>query len=220
MEWNRELASNFTTIWMLVTLFFLILKKKKLGEHINIFTYSLAVGTAIEIFNIFAFINDPTYNSIPLYVVGVNVVVFLLFFLYFHQLLQSRKLKRINLILIALFIGTNLLSILFAKDYFVSFPFLSHFILVTLLTVSIFLVMSQTFNSDKILQIKNYYPFWVCIALMLIYLGVMPLLIISRNAVQMMNMDIFFIILFMVNIIGYSILIIGTFFARDLDKTP
>lgn len=219
MSWDRELGSNISTFLMIITLILLILKRKKLGKHIGIFTLAIGVGTLVELINtiIYRWYN-PDYNSTAIYVIGVNFFVFFLFFIYFQYILVGEKHKKINLLLMCSFVVNYFLSAVLTPDYFTTYPFLSHLIQVSLLTASIFLVLSETFNSDKILVIKNYYPFWICIGLMSIYFGVMPLLIISKTASKMMSLNVFFAILFGVNFIGYSILITGIFFARNLNK--
>ena len=124
-------------------------------------------------------------------------------------MLKSEKLKKINLILIILFLANYLFFALTDSDFFKFFPFFSYFVEVVLLVGSIYLVMTQAFNSDRILNLVEYFPFWVCISSLVIYLGVMPLLIISITAENMMNINIFYIIMFFVNFIGYLILLFG-----------
>ncbi|WP_126340428.1 hypothetical protein [Kaistella jeonii] len=126
----------------------------------------------------------------------------------------SEKLKRVNLLLIVLFLLNYIGSAIFVENFFTRFPFFSYFVEVVLLTGSIFLVMSQTFNSDKILGLGHYFPFWVCISLLVTYLGVLPLLVISYTATNLMNLNIFFVLLFLVNVAGYTILFFGILKAK------
>ena len=122
------------------------------------------------------------------------------------------------MILIVFFLVNYLLFAIFSDDFFTKFSIRFYFLEVILLMVHIYLVLHETFNSDKILNIKLYSPFWAAIGLMSIYLGVTPLLIISNTAKKMMNINIFFIILFIVNFIGYSILITGILFAKNINS--
>ena len=142
------------------------------------------------------------------------MIVFLLFFMYFHQVLDKGSYRTKNLIIVAIFVVWTFIAAIVTKDFFTVFPIYCHFGQVTILSASIFLLMWQIFNSDKILVLRNYFPFWICIGLMTIYLGIIPLLFISRTASHMINMNIFFIILFIVNFIGYSILIFGILSAK------
>lgn len=157
------------------------------------------------------------FNSVPIYNVAVNLIVFFLFFLYFRKILELRISKIINNFLIVIFLASYILFAVLSEDFFFKFPFKFYFLEVVLLTVNIFLVLQETFNSDKILNIKSYYPFWACIGLMSVYLGVTPLLIISNTSMEMMNINIFFIVLFLVNVIGYAILINGILLAKNIN---
>lgn len=214
MWWNRELGGFLIAFLMLASFIFLIIKRKNADKGDRYFTIAIGILSLIEVYSTIQRYFDDTYNSSLLYVIGVNLIVFLLFFFYFQTILFSRKLKLINIILIILFLLNYLISAV-ADDYFFSrFPFVSYFVEVVLLTCSIYLVMSQTFNSDKILDLGNYFPFWVCISLLIIYLGVLPLLIISYTAASKMNLNIFFAILFLVNAVGYSILLYGIMKAK------
>ncbi len=217
MEWNSAAASVIQLI--LVILFFLLLltNKKKLGNGIIYFIIASGLTALIETVVYILRTNIDNYNTIPIYSVGINFFVFLLFFIYFRNVLELERSKKINLILIYLFLGFYVLFALFSKDFFTKFPYIFYFVEVILLIGNIYLVLQETFNSDKILNIKSYYPFWACIGVMAIYLGVAPLLIISNTSSTMMNITIFFIILFIVNVIGYSILIMGIFYAQNIN---
>ena len=214
MWWNRELGGFFVTFLMLISFILLVIKRKEVEKGSNFFIAAIGVLTLIEVYTTLSRFLDSKYNSSLLYVIGMNLIVFFLFFLYFQNILTSKKLKRINLILIILFLLNYVISSVIDDHFFIRFPFSSYFVEVVLLTCSIYLVMSQTFNSDKILALGNYFPFWVCISSLVIYLGVLPLLIISYTAANQMNLNIFFAILFLVNVSGYSILLIGIMKAK------
>ena len=209
MFWNKDLAGFIIVLLMFTLLTIIIIKRNKLEKGSNYFILAIGLLTCIEIGSWLGNHYSKNYNSTILYVIGVNLIGFFLFFLYFHQMLKSEKLKKINLILIILFLANYLFFALTDSDFFKFFPFFSYFVEVVLLVSSIYLVMSQAFNSDRILNLVGYFPFWVCISSLIIYLGVMPLLIISITAENMMNINIFYIIMFFVNFIGYSILLFG-----------
>ena len=217
IEWNKELGVLIQIFLMVLTLFFLILRRNQLGKSINYFISAISLGCGIEIFNFVSKYFDEEYNSVPVYIIGVNLIIFFIFFLYFYQLLEVKRFKRIGVALIVIFLLGYFISAIAQKDFFNSFPFVFYCAEVALLSMIIFLVLWQTFNSDRILKLKSYYPFWVSIGLMVIYLGVVPLLIVSNTAKTMMNLNIFFIILFAVNVIGYSILLTGIFYAKNTE---
>ena len=216
IEWNRDAAS---VVQLLVILFFfllLLINRKKLGKGINYFIVASGIVVLTDT-ALFVMRLNFRFNSVPIYSVAVNLIVFFLFFLYFRNILQLKKSRIINTLSIIIFLGSYILFAILTDNFFSKFPFKFYFLEVILLTVNIYFVLQETFNSDKILNIKSYYPFWACIGLMSIYLGVTPLLIISNTSMEMMNINIFFIILFVVNVIGYSILISGIFFAKNIN---
>ena len=209
MQWNRELAALIIIILMIITVTLLILKRKQLGATVHYFTIALGLSTSVEIIGFILKLFDKKFDTSFLYIIGTNFFVFLLFLFYFQSILQSKKYRTINLIVIFSFILNYILSALLIENFFKIFTFSTYFVEVILLVTSIYLVLSQTFNSDKILVLSIYFPFWVCISLLAIYLGVMPLIVISKTASKMMNLTIFYAILFIVNLIGYCILLLG-----------
>ena len=218
IEWNRDVASTIQLLLVLLFFFLLIICRKKLGRGIIFFILAAGIVAATDSFVFFMRINRSTFNSISIYSVAINLFVFLFFFIYFYHVLEHKKSKGLSLFLLGSFLVIYTFFALFSKDFYNKFPFIFYFVEVILLIGNIYLVMHEAFNSDKILNIKRYYPIWACIGLMALYLGVTPLLIISNSAEKLMNIKIFFIILFIVNIIGYSILITGIFFAQNIKK--
>lgn len=209
MQWNRELAALIIVVLMITTVLLLVFKRKQLGATVYYFTIALSLSTGIEIIGFILRLYAKNFNTSFLYIVGTNFFVFLLFLIYFQSILQSKKYRTINLIIIFSFILNYFLSALLIDDFFNNFTFSTYFVEVFLLVTSIYLVLSQIFNSDKILVLSIYFPFWVCISLLAIYLGVIPLIVISKTASKMMNLTIFYAILFIVNLIGYCILLLG-----------
>lgn len=215
MIWNRTLAGIILVIVMLISIVYMLIKKKQLSKGIEYFISAISLLTLIEITIMIGKSYDDDFQTLLYYIIGVNFFVFLLFFLFFQAILNVSRLRRINLIIISLFILNYVFSAIFIDDFFEVFPFLSYFTQVVLLIGSIFLVISQTFNSDKILAISTYFPFWICLSLLVIYLGVLPLMIVSITAANFMNLNIFYAILFLVNFIGYCILIVGVYKAKE-----
>lgn len=214
MIWNRIIAGVILIVIMLTSVLYMLLKKKHLERGSGYYIAAISILTLIEIcVMVGKFINE-NFQPLLFYIIGVNLIAFLLFFIFFQNILVVERLKKINLIIIVVFIINYLLSALFIKDFFVVFPFISYFVQVVLLTGSIYLVISQTFNSDKILSLSSYFPFWVCLSMLVIFLGVLPLLIVSYTAANYMNLNLFYAILFLVNITGYILLLIGVHKAK------
>ena len=217
IEWNKTVASVVQILVILIFFILLIYKRKKLSKGIIYFIIASGIVAFIETSIFFTRMITQQIYTVTIYIIGVNFFAFLLFFIYFRQVLELKKSKNINLLLIGIFLVSFLMFALFSENFFSKFPFYFYFLEVILLMGNIYLVLQETFNSDKVLNIRSYYPFWACIGLMAIYLGVTPLLIISNTTMKMMNINIFFIILFIVNVIGYSILISGVFYAKSID---
>ena len=89
MNWNREIAGIIINLLMATTVFFLIVKRKQLGSHVEYFIGAIGLLTTIEIFNSILMTLNPTYNSSAVYVVGVNFFVFLLVLMYFKKVLYN-----------------------------------------------------------------------------------------------------------------------------------
>ena len=218
LEWNRNVLSIIQLLLVIAFFLLLLFKRKKLGEGIIYLIISSCIVVIIDTSLFFIFLTIHKFNSTPVYTIGMNFFVFLLFFLYFRKILQTKVFRAINLILILIFLVSYGSFAIFSETFFTQFSIRFYIIEVVILMCNIYLVLNQTFNSDKILNIKLYYPFWACIGLMATYLGVTPLLVISNTASEMMNINIFFLILFVVNLIGYSILITGIFYAKNINS--
>lgn len=217
--WNQELASLIQLLLIITLFVLLIIKRKKLGHEI---IYFISAGAIVMIVSLLLFVmrlSEPTFSISPVYNLAINFAVFFLFFIYLRKCLDSEISKRINLILFVIFVLSFILINIFFSSSYKNYPLLFYFIQVIILLGNIFLVLRQTFNSNKILKLKSYYPFWVCIGLMTNYVGLTPLLIISHTAMEIINMKIFYIILFLVNLIGYTILITGAILAENINKT-
>ncbi|QDP84029.1 hypothetical protein FNJ88_00115 [Chryseobacterium sp. SNU WT5] len=215
--WSQEVASSIQILLVVILFVLLLIKRKKLGKEI---IYFLAAGAIVMVSSVFLFImriSEPTFSIPVRYNMMINFSVFILFFLYFRGCLESRTAKKINIVLSIIFVISFVFINIFFGETYKNYPLLFYFIQVILLLINIFLLLHQTFNSNKILKIKSYYPFWVSVGLMANYVGTTPLLIITHTPIQI-NSKIFFIILFIVNFIGYSILILGALLAENITK--
>lgn len=135
--------------------------------------------------------------------------------IYYYKILEKRRSKVIQLGIICLNFLNIILSVIFIDDFFSFLPYITYFITIFLLLLSITLFFFETFNSEKIFNIITYYPFWISISLIIIYLGVLPLIIMSKNAIQLsISKNIFLILLYSVNFTGYTIMLAGIFFSR------
>lgn len=212
MNWDKELAGFINLLLEITVLIFLVLKRKNLDSCINIFVYSMSIIIITEFIARF-YSNVLIKNNQMIYSIGINIIVFLLFLIYFYKILERRSLKKMQSVIIGLFILNVIISLIFNKKFFIEFPVITYFVDVVLLLFSIALFLFQTFNSDRILNLKSYYPFWISISLIIIYAGILPLIVVSTKANELMDRNVFFILLFFINLIGYSTMLIGIFFS-------
>jgi hypothetical protein len=82
---------------------------------------------------------------------------------------------------------------------------------------AITLFLLDTFKTDLILNLKNYYPFWFSLGLIIIYLAIIPSIIISSSPNSIKDKPLWSLIIFFVNFIGYGIIFVGLFKAKKLD---
>lgn len=189
----------------------LIYYRKKLGEKINFFiiaTLFVALPNII-IFILKNFTGFQGINTIGWIVIPVNIIGFLFFLLYFNQLQTIRKAKLIQDGIVGLFCLNAVLFVLLDKDFFTAFPKFFYFIESVLLLLSISLFFYETFNTNIILNLKKYFPFWVSLSLIVIYVGLLPLLFFADEVGNSLSKEIYFAILLFINITGYSILLYG-----------
>ena len=129
--------------------------------------------------------------------------------------MENKRLKTIQLGIIGLDILNILFSLIFIEDFFIYLPYPTYFVTILLFLVSVTLFFIETFNSEKVLNIMDYYPFWIAISLVVLYVGLLPLIIISKNAMQLsISRNIFLILLYSVNFTGYTIMLSGIFFSK------
>lgn len=216
MEWSRYI----TTAFLIIPFIQLLFNQKKLGPSTFYFTVALGIMVVVNCIGLIGYTLSKTFNATPYFVIGVNFVSFLLFFIYFYKLLKSRDTKVLQLLIISVFVGTFcILGIIYGKHFFVSFPAFFYFLETVMLLFSITLLLYETFNSDIILNLKDYFPFWVSLSLIIIYVGLLPILFLVKNVKLTVSADVYYIILFFINLIGYGILSYGIFRSRKMTNT-
>ena len=216
MEINRLYLTGILLVIYFVIIILLILKRKHLGPNIANFTISMVFVFLAELFStIGKAIYGEQFNSTPFMSGGVIICSFSAVLIYYYKILEKRRSKNIQLGIVCLNFLNIILSVIFIDDFFSFLPYITYFITIFLLLLSITLFFFETFNSEKIFNIITYYPFWISISLIVIYLGVLPLIIMSKNAIQLaISKNIFLILLYSVNFTGYTIMLAGIFFSR------
>lgn len=216
MEINRLYLTGALLVIYFIIITLLIIRRKQLGPQIWYFIISIIFVFLSELFaTIGKIMYGEQYNSTPFMSGGVIICSLSTVLIYYYKILEKRRSKIIQLGIICLNFLNIILSVIFIDDFFSFLPYITYFITIFLLLLSITLFFFETFNSEKIFNIITYYPFWISISLIVIYLGVLPLIIMSKNAIQLsISKNIFLILLYSVNFTGYTIMLVGIFFSK------
>lgn len=196
MKWDFVLFHHITTLLILAAVFFQVLNKRKNLGRKSIYFIIAIIFTIIP--NYYGFANTyflETKNSTPVFVIFINFITFLFFFLYFYQLSQIRTVKILQGTIIGVFFVGLTISVMITDQFFTKFPVYFYFFECILLLVSITLFFYETFNSNIILNLKEYFPFWVCLSLIIIYIGLLPIILFINNVSSQLSRDTYFVIL-------------------------
>ncbi|PWW28660.1 MULTISPECIES: hypothetical protein [Chryseobacterium] len=204
MNWNIETGKQISMTISIVVMILMVIKYRKTGKENLFFIIGYLLFSLIDISCYFYFklTNLPTDIF---YVIGFLMIVFFLYLLYYYQLLYVPLLKKIQTIILVLFVLNIVVMFYTEDDLLHHFSFNMLYADILLLLFSIILFLYQTFNSDKILEIKNYLPFWISVSLMIFFIGSIPILFFRTTVSE----TIYFFILFMLNLISNGILILG-----------
>ena len=216
MEINRILLTSILIFIYFLNILFMVIKRKKLGRQIHYFIIAMLFVFLSECLCLLGTIlYGDSFRVNRINVVVVIILFFLSVFVYFYKTLENKRLKAIQLGIIGLDILNIIFSLIFIEDFFIYLPYPTYFVTIFLLLASVALFFFETFNSEKVLNIMDYYPFWIAISLVVLYVGLLPLIIISKNAMQLsISRNIFLILLYSVNFTGYTIMLSGIFFSK------
>lgn len=204
MNWNIETGKQISMILSIIVMLLMVIKYRKTGKENLFFIIGYLLFSLIDIFCYFYF--DLTRLPTDIfYVIGFLMIVFFLYLFYYYQLLYVPVLKKIQTVILALFVLNIAVMFYTEDDLLHHFSFNMLYVDILLLLFSIILFLYQTFNSDKILEIKNYLPFWISVALLIFFIGSIPILFFRTTVSE----TIYFFILFMLNLISNGILILG-----------
>ncbi len=175
---------------------------------------------------IFAYLQYEYFGSSNFltYYIGVDVIYAQIFLFFYYFLVKNKKFVLFSILAHALF---NLSYLFYtmtkATDYkdlnyevFYNYDICYFFNLIISLIV-IFKYIFETFNSNIVLNIKQFFPFWITISLLINIIGHLPLYI---SLEQFKNdLSLFNVINNSVNIVSIIILIIGIFMNQDIDNS-
>lgn len=197
-----------------VCLLLLIVKRKKLGKNINYFILATLVSYITNVLGKVAIDIGYLQSNHIVFNFGILLIAFFLYLFYFYRKTTKLKLKRIQFSLIVIFLLSYLLFLIFDKDFIYNFPINFYFVETSLLIVSIGVFLYQTFKTELVLSIKHYFPFWAALGLLVLYCGLLPILFFGNKPNLGLSKDLFFIIMFFINFIGYGIIIRGTLLSK------
>lgn len=190
--------------------------RRHLGKEIIFFIISLIFIVASELTSSYLGI-ILRKESVKVFIIGIFLFAFFFIFYYYYRLFESQLAKRLQRIIIVLFFLNYILSIVLIPNFFKSFPNFTYFVDCILLLATFGLFFYETFQTEKILNITSYYPFWISIGLFIIYICLLPLFLISSAAQNAMDIWVFRGILLSINLIGYTIMILGLFITKKIE---
>lgn len=214
MSTLSQVTNLILYVLYLVLLIRLIYKRKFLGHNIGYFIAAISIILITEVTS-FLYLISGRMVTVSILVIGIVGVVYFLFLNYFHTLTQNILLKKIQFILIIIHGMNFLISAVLIEDFFNSFPDVTNFISIILLLLTISIFLYDVMNSDRLLYFKTYYPFWISFGLLFIYVGIIPLLYFAKRISLPSEIMIYRITLFTINSIGYTLLIIGTYYSKQ-----
>lgn len=208
MIWDVEIGKLASMIILLGVLILIFINYRKIETVNLLFFAGFVIFSLLDFFCYFYF----ELTKLPtdtFYVVGI-FVVFSLYLFYYYQLFESRLLKKIQSVILVIFIVSVFCMLYFEDDFLGRFSFNMLYVNILLLTFSIILFLYQTFNSDKIFEIKNYLPFWISVSLLIYYIGIIPIFYFRTKV----SPDLYFFILFLLNLINNVVLAMGLFWNK------
>lgn len=187
----------------------LVFSRKKLGKSIWYFIASMGFVVTAGIVSLIGAAYFEMQNNTIVYLVLVNLLTFLFIFLYYLNLLKSPKLILYQKILIGVFLLSYFICACYIDNFFMVFPVYFYSFQMLLFLIGITIFFFETFNTDHVLNIKDYFPFWLSLGLIVIYVGLMPILLFINNVNISLSREVYYSILLAINVIGYGLLSYG-----------
>lgn len=219
MDWDRNIGLFIINILMLAICILLIKKRKILQPYGSYMIAAMVLTYLIDCTTFFIRATgyvDRIYNTYIYIYAGLGVF-FLIIFLMYQKLIKNSNLKNIANIVTIVFIILYVYQIV-TLNIENGFPEVILYINVFLLLFMIALFLIDTFNTDIILEIKKYYPFWFSLGLIIIYMVIVPSILISKSSTSTMTSGLWSFITFIINIVGYGILFVGLLQAKKITR--
>ncbi|MDC8006069.1 hypothetical protein POV27_18600 [Aureisphaera galaxeae] len=177
--------------------------KKYAFSHEKYFVFFLwftvlvdAVGALLA--DVFGIVNAWVYNSFI-------IISFLFYFNWYYNILKRPNFKKVVMPFTIIFVIVALIS-LFTESWkeYHTYTFFTGAVFLLVLTIFHFY---QLLNSNEVLIVKYKLSFWISTALLLFYMGMVPLIfLIEYTGIEYLS---YFIILISLNLILYGCYIIG-----------
>lgn len=132
------------------------------------------------------------------------IVGFLFYFYWYYTVLKSKKFKSVALISALLYIGITVLTYIYPQYSGQGYAFVTAAIGLLVLT---FLHFYQLLTGDEVLIVKYKLSFWISTALLLFYIGILPLMLLAEY-IEIKGMN-YMLVLLSLNITLYGCYIIG-----------
>ena len=208
MTWDIELGKKISMIILVMMMILIAIKFKKI-EKTNLFFFAGYILLSLNDFFFYFYNQFTTLHTEKIYNVCI-LTVFSLYFMYYYKLLYMPILRKLQLVILALFVVNILGMSLLEKSFFQYLSFNIFYINILLLIFSIILFLYQTFNSDKIFEIKNYLPFWISVGALIFYVGIIPIFFFRKTVEN----NIYFFILFLLNLINNGVIFFGLYWNK------
>lgn len=175
---------------------------------------TLAREKLFYIFLWYSFLNELTYVVLeqffsieaPWLYFAYTIISFPFYFYWFHQVLEKKILKVITLVFTALFLTLEGLAYVFPAELGQrGVAFMTGSISLLFLT---FFHFYQLLRSNEVLIVKYKLSFWISTALLLFYMGIIPLVLLA-NYLGLDKSGSYNIILISLNAVLYGCYIIG-----------
>ncbi len=141
-----------------------------------------------------------------------SIVSYLFYISFFKWFLVSPRAVRVMNLLTAIFVIVSLADNLFSGGYFYGFMPITHIVGTLFVFMSIAFYYLQLLQGNQILEIRKSIPFYVSVGALIFHLCSTPLFIYSsyfKNSIDPGFVSLYIPIIFIVNLILYSIYIIG-----------
>ena len=175
--------------------------KKYLASNEKYFLFFLWYTFFMDLTGVFM-----DYNSVDnsfIYEI-FTVSSFLFYFYWYYLILKSKIFRKITVLLTAIFIVMTVVTFTISSLSGQGYAFSTGAIGILMLTIFHFY---QLLNGDEVLNVKYKLSFWISTALLLFYLGIIPLILLSKYLdIKGLSNN---IILLSLNIILYGCYIIG-----------